>query len=153
YFHIGVVGYGSRVGSAFGGPLAGRDLVPVSEIADNPLRLEQRTRKVDDGAGGLVEQTVKFPVWVEPVADGNTPMCRALGRAQDLHRESTGRSPQCFPPIVLNISDGEANDGDPEAVAQALECLTTPDGNVLLFNVHISSRPERPVEFPDDEQG
>jgi hypothetical protein len=152
YFHVGVVGYGSRVGSAFGGPLAGRDLVPVSELADNPLRLEQRTRKVDDGAGSIVEQTIKFPVWVEPVADGNTPMCRALARAQDLVTEFTDRSPQCFPPIVLNISDGEANDGDPEAVAQALECVASADGNVLLFNAHISSRPEQAVEFPDDEQ-
>src|SRR5437879_5903340 len=69
YFHVAVVGYGSEVGPALGGALAGQGLVLVSEIANNPLRVEQRTKKVDDGAGGIVEQTIKFRVWFEPVAN------------------------------------------------------------------------------------
>src|SRR5947208_12945940 len=41
YFHVAVIGYGhNTVGSAFGGALAGRDLVPISEIADNPARID-----------------------------------------------------------------------------------------------------------------
>ena len=54
YFHVAVLGYGARIGSAFGGALAGRDLVPLSQVADNPLRVEERAKKVPDGAGGLV---------------------------------------------------------------------------------------------------
>jgi len=53
YFHVGVVGYGGRVAWALAGPMAGQKLVPISLIANNPLRVEQRARKVDDGAGGL----------------------------------------------------------------------------------------------------
>src|SRR5579862_8560987 len=30
YYHVGVLGYGAKVGSAFGGALAGRALVPIS---------------------------------------------------------------------------------------------------------------------------
>src|SRR2546425_3263556 len=63
YFHVGVIGYGAHVQPAFGGMLAGRELVPISEIALNPARIEVRTKKVSDGAGGLVDQSVKFPVW------------------------------------------------------------------------------------------
>src|SRR5262245_42349538 len=81
YFYVGVIGYGAHVGLALGGPLRDQPLVPISQLANNPLRVEQRTRKVDDGAGGLVEQPFKFPVWVEPVAGGKTPMCKALGLA------------------------------------------------------------------------
>src|SRR5207248_10088428 len=55
YFHVGVIGYGTQVGPAFGGALAGRRLVPISDLANSPLRVEQRARKVDDGAGGLVD--------------------------------------------------------------------------------------------------
>ena len=55
YFYVGIIGYGGIVESSLGGPLAGQVLVPVSAIAANPLRVEQRTRKVDDGAGGLIE--------------------------------------------------------------------------------------------------
>src|SRR5438270_11862681 len=56
FFHVGMIRYGGRVESAFGGALAGGTLVPVSRLADHPLRVEVRTRKVDDGAGGLIEQ-------------------------------------------------------------------------------------------------
>src|ERR1700757_3512925 len=46
YFHVGVIGYGTKVEPALGGTLAGRRLVPVSALANFPLRIEQRTRKV-----------------------------------------------------------------------------------------------------------
>src|SRR5947208_1975411 len=59
YFHVGVIGYGAHVGPAFSGPLAGRELVPISEIGNMPARVEERTKKVDDGAGGLVDQTIR----------------------------------------------------------------------------------------------
>ena len=42
YYHVGVIGYGSTVGPRFVGPIAGRDMVPISEIAENPARLEDR---------------------------------------------------------------------------------------------------------------
>src|SRR5215467_282741 len=82
YFHVGIIGYGGRVVSALGGALSGQTLVPVSAVANSPLRVEQRTRKVDDGAGGLIEQSFKFPVWFEARPTGRTPMCQALGLAK-----------------------------------------------------------------------
>src|SRR4051812_5826040 len=68
YFDIIAIGYGAGVSSAFAGTLAGRDVVSISELANKPARVENRTKKVDDGAGGLVEQQVRFPVWIDPVA-------------------------------------------------------------------------------------
>lgn len=65
YFYVATLGYGSTVGSRFAGSLSGRTLVPISDVAEYPLRVESRTKKVPDGAGGLVEQTVRFPVWVD----------------------------------------------------------------------------------------
>src|SRR6516164_8554743 len=62
-FHVGVIGYGSsKVGSAWGGSLAGKTLVSISQLAANPLRVELRVKKADDAGGGLVEQKVKFPI-------------------------------------------------------------------------------------------
>src|SRR5438270_6348460 len=37
YFHVGVIGYGARVGWAFSGDLAGQKLVPLSVLANHPL--------------------------------------------------------------------------------------------------------------------
>ena len=150
YYHVGVIGYGKNVGPAFVGKIAGRDLVPISEIADNPARLEERVKKVLDGAGGLVEQTVRTPVWFDPVADGGTPMCRAAAEAQRVLQEWLADHPDCFPPIVIHITDGEATDGDPQERILGLTNLSSSDGNVMLFNIHLSANPDAtPVTFPD----
>lgn len=151
YFHVGVIGYGARVTWALGSSMAGQKLVPISVVANNPLKIEQRTRKVDDGAGGLVEQQLKFPVWFEPAANGRTPMCQALAEASAALEEFIGRFPGSFPPLVINISDGKSTDGNPELPAAKLRNLTTSDGNTLVFNAHLSSQPTRPIEFPSQE--
>jgi hypothetical protein len=153
YYSVGVLGYGSQVGPAFTGALAGRDLAPISDIADNPARVDERTKKVDDGAGGLVDQTVKFPVWFDPTAKGGTPMVQALTRARDVLSSWLGAHADAFPPIVINVTDGESTDGDPAAAAEALKGLATSDGELLLFNAHLSSQEAAPVEFPDTEEG
>jgi hypothetical protein len=151
YYYVGVIGYGARVAPALGGALAGHSLVRISDVANCPLRIEQRTKKVADGAGGLVEETVKFPVWFEPVAEGATPMCAAVDLAWNILADFLVRAPGCYPPVVINITDGEATDGNPEAHAATLRDLASEDGHVLLFNLHVSSRGERATEYPGRE--
>jgi len=153
YYSVGVIGYGGKVKPAFGGSLAGRDLVPISEIADNPARVDERSRKVEDGAGGLVDETVKFPTWFDAVAHGGTPMCEALAAAKTALAAWIGQHQGSFPPIVINITDGESTDGDPTQPAQAITDLSTDDGNVLLFNLHLSSSKEPAIQFPDGDSG
>ncbi len=150
YYHVGVLGYGKRVGPCVNGSGPGKEMVPVSEIAENPARLEERTKKIPDGAGGLLDQTIRFPVWFDPVAEGGTPMCRAAGEAERILTEWLTVHPGCFPPIVIHITDGEATDGDPRERLQALTNLSSSDGNVLLFNIHLSDNPNaNSVTFPD----
>lgn len=151
YFHVGVIGYGEGAGPVLGGDLTGKPLVPVSTLAASPLRVEERTRKVPDGVGGLVEQVFKFPLWVEPLSKGKTPMCQALGLAREYLATFVAQFPACFPPTVINISDGKATDGDPRSAAEELRGVRTKDGNILLFNVHLSASPAQPVEFPGKE--
>lgn len=151
YFHVAVIGYGSTVGSAYAGVLEGRDLVPLSEVADNPARVEERTKKVPDGAGGLVDTTTRFPVWMDPVTSGGTPMTRALQYAESLVSKWLVDHPGSFPPIVLNLTDGESTDGDPTEAADALRAHASADGAVLLFNLHVSAAGAEPVTFPDHD--
>lgn len=151
YFHVAVVGYGGRAAQrALGGALQGQDLVPISQVAEHPLRVDQRTKLTPDGAGGVIELKTDFPVWVEAQANGATPMCHALMRATDLLSAWVAEHPRGFPPIVLNLTDGEANDGDPLDAAQRLTRLRTDDGGVLLFNLHISDAGGAPITFPAD---
>ncbi len=58
--------------------------------------------------------------------------------------------PDCYPPIVIHITDGEATDGEPSERIKALTNLTSSDGNVMVFNIHLSDNPNaRSVTFPD----
>ncbi len=152
YFYVGVIGYVGSVVSALGGGLAGQTLVPISAIAGNPLRVEQRTRKLDDGAGGILEQKFKFPIWVESKANGRTPMCEAKKTAKPYLQVLLGRFASCHSPLVVNITDGMATDGDPRADAQALRELASNDGNAMLFNAHLSVTNALPIEFPSAEE-
>jgi len=151
YFHVAVIGYGATVEPALSGPLAGRELVPLSEVAASPTRLESRSKKVPDGAGGLVDQEVKFPVWVDSVANGGTPMSTALSRAHSIVSRWLVDHPGCFPPVVLNLTDGESTDGDPRSTADEIRQLASTDGDVLLFNLHVSSDSSAAISFPDSE--
>ncbi|WP_433221233.1 hypothetical protein ACQP00_20050 [Dactylosporangium sp. CS-047395] len=151
YFHIAVIGYGARVGTAFAGSLAERDVAPISVVAEQSVRIEPRTKKVPDGAGGLVETTVRFPIWVDPVADGATPMTQALTYARHVVDRFVQQHPDCFPPVVLNLTDGMPTDGDAGPAAAALRAVASSDGNVLLFNLHISDAGGQKVLFPDHD--
>jgi hypothetical protein len=152
YFQIGVIGYGARVGPAFGGVLSGRDLVPISEVASSPARIEERSKKVDDGAGGLLDQPIKFPVWFDPIADDGTPMCEALGQGQRILNDWLNEHLGSFPPVVIHFTDGESTDGDPSMPAESIRSLMSADGNVLLFNCHISSDQASSVRLPGSEE-
>jgi len=150
YYYAGVIGYGEHVGPAFSGALAGRELVPLSEIANSPARIEERARKEDDGAGGIMERKVKFPIWFDAVANGGTPMCRAMHEANRILAEWLTQHPNCFPPVVVHITDGDSTDGNPTEAMRAVTDLSSADGNVLLFNIHLSSNPDaNTISFPD----
>lgn len=150
YFDVGVFGYGSEsFGPVLGGTLEGRALVSIRDVAEHPLRLAKVVEALPDGDGGFVETEIRYPVWFELDALGKTPMCEALRTAREILEPWAQEHAGSFPPLVFNITDGEATDGDPREAANALRELHTDDGNTLLFNVHISSSAEAPLLYPD----
>jgi hypothetical protein len=151
YFAAAVIGYGTEedgtpnVGSRLSPQLTERShLVWTTDLALNPLRLEQRERK---GPGGD-SISFRFPVWIDPFAHGGTPMCTGLNIAGRLARGWIDTYPDSFPPIIVNLTDGESTDGDPREWAERIKGLQTSDGSVLLFNVGITSEVATPVMFP-----
>lgn len=79
YFDVGVIGYGGNgVGQGLGGALLDNIIHPITDFEKSPLRIEDRTRLDDDGAGGILERRIKFPVWFDPTSSGGTPMVAGL---------------------------------------------------------------------------
>lgn len=154
YFDVGIITYsGNSVSNGLQGRLASGWLHPISAIADNTVRVEDRERDIDDGQGGVIRQRIKFPVWVDPRGAGGTPMQQAIAQAAHVIADWSDAHPTSFPATVLHITDGESTDNDPSNNAAVLRSLTTTDGETLLYNVHVSSGNVEPVRFPQSEAG
>lgn len=147
--HLAVLGY--RNNQVFDAIPTVPGLVSIQQLAANPVRVEQRVRKEYDGeTGQMIEIPTPFQVWVDPVGDGGTPMTSALDRARDLATTWAASYQHCYPPIILNITDGMATDGDPRPAAANLCGITTSDGAALLFNCHITETNQPEVRYPAD---
>lgn len=152
YFSVSIIAYGNdRVWTPWQGGLANSIMVTTSQLDANPARVEARVERVPDGAGGYRDLSINVPVYIDPVAGGNTPMCKALANAYNQCEWWVGKHPDGFPPIVLNLTDGEATDGDPVIGARRLTSLKTSNGNVLLFNLHVSSGTGAAQLYPQTE--
>lgn len=154
YYDIAVIGYSGddEVASLLPG---GDGLIPVSVLASRPIPMRTETieHRLPDGSIALRE--IPSPAWIEPRAAGQTPMYEALRRVREIAAQWTSRAEnaESFPPVVFNITDGEATDCDEtelRAVSDQIKALRTTDGNVLLINIHIAAGDsERVVFFPE----
>ena len=142
--------YEEKIVSALSGTDLNCPFLPVGQMVD-VAQVEDRQVRESDGAGRAVEVSRKMPVWLRPHAGWQTPMCQALQHAEDAISEWVAQHPDSFPPIVINISDGDATDGDPEPFAQRIMRLHTNDGETLLFNCHLSENSSIPSQYPDSE--
>ena len=146
---IGYNGYGASVleyGS--GEPF----LDNVSRLAEH-METVAFKRRLPDGAGGFVEQDIHLRSFVKPTAVGGTPMAEAFDLAREKIEIFVSQCPDSFPPVVINITDGEPNDFDlAHAAAQRLTATGTSDGNTLLLNAHIDQADSGQFTLPNDNQ-
>ena len=144
--YIMLVGYGLKTGDL--------EIILngfISEISNKIIRTEKIKRKVSDGAGGLVEIEEEFPIWVEPKAEYGTPMDLAFKEAYKTIETWCNANSNSFPPLVINITDGEPNDfQNTEYEANKITSLSTNDGNVLLLNAHIADGNKESIKLPND---
>jgi len=155
YYDIAVIGYGDDASYGWKGTLAGRDFVSPEELKNNPFKKikvkeEKLTKK------GFVLKEIDKVQWVEPVAAGKyTRAHKAFAMAKTLldkwmkeHHEK-----DCYPPTIINITDGAFNGiANPREVntqlANELKALFTNDGNVLLWNIHITPDNKESIVLP-----
>lgn len=138
YFDIAIVGYGgegvkSLLGSGF------RSIVDIDTM-DVPSYAKLTSHTLPSGK--RYDTITKVRRWVRPQADGQTPMGEALRMARRLIASWCKKHPDSFPPIVINISDGEATDArgeDIRALAEQIRSVSTNDGGALLMNIHLAS--------------
>ena len=158
---ITLIGYGGKGGNS----VDELKSAILSEFANNPLRIENRKQKVSDGNGGLIEINVQNPIFIEPIAEGYTPMGKALELAKQKINNRLIQHPNYPAPVIINISDGlpyegkNAQTSELEAInaAKAIMLLSCDDGNPLIFNAHIGDSKDICIcsasesELPDNQ--
>ncbi len=144
YFEVGVIGYGSARDTAIS-LLADSTLVPISELESRILKMEKRKQTIEDQ-----EVEYELPIWFEPIAASDTPMVRGLKLAEKWAKDWATKHADSFPPVIINISDGEATDGDPKKTADKILKIETTDGNAMIWNCHLSRDKTDPISFPND---
>jgi hypothetical protein len=142
-FEIAIIGYGKQedvVQSGWEGELTGKWVVSIKNIFDYPLG-----------------QNDEKPVWVMPYSVSNTPMTKAFENAKRLCNDwiNWGNHRDCHPPIIINITDGEATDAgsyfwELKSQVDQIKSLRTNYGNVNIFNIHISTRAGDKILFPNE---
>lgn len=156
YYDVALLGYsGDRVYSLLGEKI---EFMPVTMLAERRPTEELFSSERVLPSGECRIFTERVAMWVPPKAGGSTPMYELLLCVTDMVerwcREPQNR--QSFPPIIFNITDGEATDATPEMVLQAaenLKAVATEEGNVLLVNIHLSSEPSvKAMLFPSPDE-
>lgn len=143
YYDIALIGYGEKAYSAWEGNLEGHGFVSPEEIKKNPYkrivtREEVRTRK------GVSIKEIEKDQWLTARHDGRwTHYHDAFDHAKSLLNEWLDKyhNKDCYPPTIINITDGEFNGATKDVVLQKaneLKSMFTNDGNVILFNIHIT---------------
>src|SRR5215472_563682 len=146
---ISVLGYhGNTVQSALVGGLQAQKFVNLPDLQLNPMEVEMRKQKELDESGREYEADILFPIWVRAKAEMGTPMCAALQRAAELANDWALFHPDSYPPVIINVTDGMATDGDPTPILRQLTQITTDDGQALFFNVHITTLSDPEVRYP-----
>ena len=158
YFDIGILAYTTdaqgfiQIASVLPGTSLENPFLIISAVADVAEVIEKPVR-VSDGAGGLTEVIDSFPQWLKPTAEFGTPIAEALLTAKSALESWIAQHQDSYPPILINITDGIYTHKHPEPVSSEIMDLSTNDGNVLLFNAHLSAVPANSVQYPSLEEG
>ena len=164
--NIVLIGYGGVKDSMAATLLHSGSIVSLFE--DDSIPVLHLKQKISDGAGGIIEIDTDLKEFVKPTAVWGTPMASAFELAKSIIQEWVSRPLDSVDedgkpivrdaskdpvPIVVNISDGEPTDSEADVRKFAKDILDTtcPDGNPLIFNIHLSANGGKEVSMPTDD--
>lgn len=162
YAYLSILGYDDKVISL----LSSVDTpVDIPTLARKPPWEVPEIHEVRDRQGKVIRRfEEKKKVWVKLRIGYNTNMKLAFERAteivatwlrspvEDIAPGQDKQRPRndCFPPIVINVTDGYYNKGNPRSTVDNLRRMGTSNGNVLVFNCHFTTGNNTECIFPKD---
>ncbi|MFI3287402.1 MAG: hypothetical protein R3Y61_02900 [Rikenellaceae bacterium] len=151
YFDIAVIGYSGR--GIYPLLPTGQWRLSPNSLARSVKETHRLLRKLKRANGKTVHHYSSLKVWIEPDADGDTPMGAALQKVSEIlfSWRNEQKHNDFFPPTIINITDGEATDiipSDIERIKSSFQSLGSSDGEPIIFNLHITNTESQKVCFP-----
>jgi len=121
-------------------------LEKINELYKNPLRVENRKKRISDGAGGFLEIDLELPIFIEPFSKGFPHMKKAFQIAYELIDEwrkkddkidgyfQRDKSLDPVPLIVNLTSDDICVDDELVHIVNRIKGIELDDGNPLILN-------------------
>lgn len=153
YYDIAILGYGANTYPIWEGDLKDREFVSPEELQKNPFKRITTRKEVKTRKGTSIKETEELQ-WIESRHDGRqTRMDLVLKQAKELAEKWISQHPNSYPPTIIHITDGEFVGTTRENVMQQvneIKSMFTTDGNVLLFNIHVTPDHSTSLKFPID---
>ena len=155
YYDIAIVGYSNDEVELLLGKQGFISIEQLKQMAPERSNVAFE-EELPDGSSAMVTHSITE--WIKPKAEGKTPMYEAMLRVRDLVGKWCAEpdNRESFPPIVINITDGESSDCDDRElcdICSQIRRQSTADGNTLLLNIHISANNTIPsMVFPMAEE-
>ena len=157
YYDVAILGYANDQVYSL---LDYEGFVPINLLAEKtpPVREVEIISTGIDGKTMRIQED--YTEWIRPKSEGNTPMYEMLTLANEMIEQwcAEPQNADSFPPIVFNITDGQASDCSPtilKRAAQRLRSTATNDGNTLLINIHLSENANKDASrllFPTQDE-
>ena len=152
--NIIMIGYGGTKDSMEAELLRSGSIATL--CTDDTIPVQHLKQMIPDGAGGIIPIDFDLKEFVTPKAVWGTPMASAFQLASALVNEWVTRARETVDedgnpitrddsldpvPLIINISDGEPTDSEADVRKYASEIMdiNCPDGNPLIFNIHLSA--------------
>ena len=148
-FDVGVIGYNQSASSLLKGTDTKNVFLPVSELAQAPLHIEEKVVNMDDGISEYMSYTEKVPCWIVSYSSGAVNRSEAIAFASGALTTWVMDHPHSIPPIVINFTARGSVVSTVEW--QQLSTLHTYEGNVLLMNCYVCSDSREVSSFPDTD--
>jgi len=150
YFQLMIIGYGQETEEyiyspkvSWDGKLAKYDWVKVSDLKGNELDSIVTQTQEEMPWGEIIKSTTTKKVWINPIADGLTPMKAAFELCLEKIEDWICDNYNSYPPLIFNITDGYPSDVDDYneliEICDKIKNICTDHGNALLFNCLFTS--------------
>ncbi|MHB1033281.1 MAG: hypothetical protein ACYC35_04960 [Pirellulales bacterium] len=138
-----------EVRDTFDGPLAGKTLVPHTDLAAGALRVDEFEEQVPNGVGGLITVNRKKPIYLEVEPTAAAPPAEAFAAVARIVSEWCAQHPAaCAPPVVLHLTRGCQALAELAEAAAALRAVSTAAGPVALYHLVVTESPQKALAYP-----